>query len=558
MKTRITAILCILSAVVLTVLAESRVYLLHSDRLYFDSSVNKEAQFLVGNVQFRHDDVLMWCDSALYYEASNSFDAFGSIRMIQGDTLSLTGDELYYNGLEKLARVRYNVVLKHRDMTLYTDSLDYDRLYNVGYFFEGGHLVDKDNDLVSDWGEYHPDKRDAIFNYNVKMVTPAPPKAPKTILLTDTLHYDMRTAIGHALGPSTIDDGSTHVYTESGYLNTRNDNMILLERSELNDNGKKLVGDSVNWNSIDSIGEAFGNVVYTDIINQNMMTGNYVYYENKTGYSMGTDSLCLIDFSQGKDTMYLHADTLKMYTRNINTDSVWRDLHAYHRVRMYRNDLQGVCDSLVYHGRDSVAIMYRDPIVWMGSQQMLGEEIRAFMNDSTIDSVQVLRQTLSCEKIDDDNHFNQISGHEIHSYLRDGEVYLTHVIGNVYVKYYPLDDDSLMIGLNHTESTELKMFMGEDRKLERMWMPAATGTLFPILKIPESQRFLENFQWFDYIRPLDRYDIYVWRGKRSGTELIEKKQRKVPLQKLENIHTRKNGNVQGTRAPQVSQGEHIH
>ena len=150
MKTRIITIIYILSAVVLTVLAESRVYLLHSDRLYFDSSVNREAQFLVGNVQFRHDDVLMWCDSALYYEASNSFDAFGNVRMTQGDTLSLTGDELYYNGLEKLAKVRYNVVLKHRDMTLYTDSLDYDRLYNVGYFFEGGHLVDKDNDLVSD------------------------------------------------------------------------------------------------------------------------------------------------------------------------------------------------------------------------------------------------------------------------------------------------------------------------------------------------------------------------------------------------------------------------
>lgn len=138
---------------------ESRIYLLHSDRLFHDTRIDAKAQILVGNVQFRHDDVLMYCDSALFYEASNSMDAFGNVRMHQGDTLTLTGDILYYNGLDKLARVRNNVVLVHGQTTLYTDSLDYDRLYNVGYFFEGGHLVTKDNDMTSDWGEYRPETK---------------------------------------------------------------------------------------------------------------------------------------------------------------------------------------------------------------------------------------------------------------------------------------------------------------------------------------------------------------------------------------------------------------
>lgn len=531
--------------------ADNRVYLLHSDVLYYDDSRNREAQFLVGHVQFRHDNVLMFCDSALFYEKSNSFDAYGHVRLIQGDTLNLTGDVLHYNGLEKLARMRHNVVLTHRTTKVYTDSMDYDRLYNIGYFFEGGHLVDANNDLTSDWGEYRPDTREAVFNYNVRMVTPPPPRKAETTLLTDTLHYDTRTGIGHATGPSTIDNGSCHIYTVSAFMNSKDHDLILHDRSELNNNGKKLIGDKVIWNSRDSIGEAFGNVLYTDVLNKNRMTGQYCYYDDKTGYSMGTDSAQIIDYSQGRDTMYLHGDTVKLFTINIKTDSVFRTMHAYHKVRMFREDIQGVCDSLVYNKKTSQVTMYRDPVVWSKNQQILGEEIIAFMNDSTIDSIQVLRQTLMCERLDS-MHYNQISGHELHSYFDKGKIKSTHTIGNVIVKYYPLDSDSLMIGLNHCESTEMKMFMGSDQKIRRIWMPAATGTLYPIFKIPPKQRFLDNFNWFDYMRPKDAADIFNWRGKTRGTELKESKRRRAPLQNLQTIKKGKdNGTVQNKGTQEV-------
>ena len=525
---------------------ESRIYLLHSDKLFHDTRIDAKAQILVGNVQFRHDDVLMYCDSALFYEASNSMDAFGNVRMHQGDTLTLTGDILYYNGLDKLARVRNNVVLVHGQTTLYTDSLDYDRLYNVGYFFEGGHLVTKDNDMTSDWGEYRPETKVAVFNYNVHLVSPPPPQEVRTTLLTDTLYYNTVTSVANARGPSTIDDGACHVYTELGYLNTVNNNLTLLNRSEMSNNGKKIIGDSIVWNSVDSIGEVFGNVVYTDLLNRNAMTGHYCYYNDKTGYSLGTDSACIIDFSQGPDSMYMHADSIKMFTYNINTDSVYRTMHAYNHVRMYRKDLQGVCDSLVYLTNDSMIIMYKDPIIWTGEQQLLGEEIQAFMNDSTVDSIYVLRQTLSCEKMDS-LHFNQIAGQEMHSYMENGELKMTHVIGNAIANYFPLDEDSMMVAMNHTESTEMKMFMGDNRKIRRIWMPEATGTFYPVTMIPANMRFLENFHWFDYVRPLNPKDIFVWRGKTKGTELKSTTKRHAPLQNLKEIG-KNHGNVQNTRA----------
>ena len=512
--------------------SDSRVHLLHADRLYFNQRIHPTAQFLVGDVRFDHEGTLMFCDSALFYEASNSFDAFGNVRMRQGDTLSLDGDILYYDGLDQIARVRQNVVLRHRGTNLYADSLDYDRLYDLGYFFEGGRLVDKDNELTSDWGEYSPTTREAVFNYNVRLVNPRPPKEAKSVLIGDTLHYNSKTGIAHVLGPSNIDNGKNHIYTENGYYDTNTGESNMLERSILQNGYKVLVGDSVYWNNKDSVGKAFGHVIYTDTLNKNKFKGNYVLYNDKTGYAEAADSAVLIDYSQ-RDTFYAHADSFFLRTFNINTDSVYRMLHAFHHVRAYRVDVQAVCDSMVYDSRDSCTTMYRDPIIWQEGQQILGEVIKAWRNDSTIDSVHVVNQALTVERIDS-VHYNQVASTEMFIYFKGSDPYLTVADKNVYVNYYPFDDDSLMIGMNHTETSQMKLFM-EGRKIQKIWMPEASGVMYPLFLTPPGELYLDNFAWFDYVRPLDKDDIFEWRGKKSGTELKASVVRTAPKQNLDDV-----------------------
>lgn len=506
--------------------SESKVILLHTDKLTFDQYRHPGAQILTGNVQFQHEGVLMYCDSACFYEATNSFDAFGHVKMVQGDTLDLVGDVLLYNGLEQLARVRHNVVLTHRESKLYTDSLDYDRLYELGYFFEGGKLVDKDNVLTSDWGQYSPPTRQAVFNYNVKLVN------PQFTLISDTLNYNTRTSMAEIVGPSNIDSGDNHIYSESGFYNTQTEEAILLERSIVTNKGRKMVGDSLYYDSTTGIGEGFGNAVYTDEVNKNMLLGNYCFYNDSTGYAMATDSAVAIDYSQ-QDTMYMHADTFKLYTFHMDTDTMFREVRGYHKVRSYRTDVQSVCDSLVFNTKDSCITMYRDPIVWNAGQQVLGEVIKIYLNDSTIERIHVIDQTLSVEQIDS-VHYNQVAGKEMTSYFRDGEMYETWVQGNVYVDYYMFDDDSLMIGMNYTETSELKLFM-KDRKMDKIWMPASTGVIYPIVMIPPNRLYLSNFAWFDYIRPRNKEDIFVWRPKKAGTELKTSYKHKAPLQSLDDI-----------------------
>ena len=292
-----------------------RVYLVHADVLHYDQYVNPDAQILNGKVHFTHNGAKLLCDSAHFYEASNSFEAFGNVKMYQGDTLSLFSDYAYYDGNDEMAIARHNVILKHRKSTLYTDSLNYDRLYNVGYFFEGGKLVDNTSTLTSDWGEYHTDSHQALFNYDVQL------KNNKFFLTSDTLYYNTDSHLAHVTGPSNITSKTSRIYTEDGYYNTETEKSELFGRSVMKDEGKTMVGDSVYYDSKTGISEAFNNVIYTDSINKNMLTGDYCYYDDEKGYAMATKKAVAIDFSQ-KDTLYMHADTFKIFTFNIHADSV--------------------------------------------------------------------------------------------------------------------------------------------------------------------------------------------------------------------------------------------
>ncbi len=507
---------------------DKRVYLVHSDNLHYDQYRNGDAQVLNGHVHFRHQGADLYCDSAHFYEQSNSFEAFRHVRMVQGDTLSLTSEYAYYDGNDQLAQARYNVVLKHRKTTLYTDSLDYDRMYNFGNFFEGGKLVDGSMTLTSDWGEYHTDTKQAIFYFDVRL------KDQKLYLTTDSLYYDTQTSRAHIVGPSHITSGSSHIYSEDGYYNTKTERSELFGRSVIRDQGRTLIGDSVYHNADDGTNYAYRNVVYTDSVNKNMMTGDYCEYNDSTGYAMATRRAVSIDYSQ-RDSLFMHADTFKIFTYNIRTDSVYRVIHAYNKVRAYRTDVQAVCDSLVYNSQDSCMTMYKDPIVWNLNQQLFGELIKVYMRDSTIDWTHVIGQAFSAEQMPDSVHFNQVSSNEMKAFFTNGDIRESQAIDNVLVVYYPVDDsDSTLIGLNYTETPLLRMFI-ENRKMKRIWMQRPTGVLYPMSQIPADKYFLPKYAWFDYVRPVDKQDIFNWRPKKAGTEIKEQKRRQPPTRKLSTV-----------------------
>lgn len=503
-----------------------RVYLLHADELRYDMfGRNPDAQIVKGKVSFMHQGGHLTCDSAYFYQGTNSVKAFGHVHYRQGDTLSLTCERAEYDGMMQMMHARRNVVLHHRRQTLKTDSLDFDRLYNMANFFDGGTLIDGKDRLVSDWGEYHTETREAKFVFNVKL------RSGKDVVTTDTLYYDVPTSTAHMVGPSKIVSGSSVVHTADGYYDTKTDKAKLFGRSTLVDKDKSITGDSLYYvKNGESTG--YGNVVYVDKKNKNSLTCNYLRYNEKTGMGFATKRPVAIDYSQ-KDTLWMHSDTMRIYTFNINTDSVYRKVHAYPHVRAFRNDMQAICDSLVFNSKDSCMTMYKDPVIWNANRQMLGEEIRAYMADSTIRFAHVIGQALSIEQMPDSVHYNQITSSEMKSYFEKGEMKMTEAIGNVQTVYYMTNDkDSSLVGLNYLETDTMRMYLGAARKLDKIWTNKFTSTMYPITQVPPAKYKLPNFAWFENLRPKDKNDIFVWRGKSSGTELKSIKRHEAPLQSL--------------------------
>lgn len=476
---------------------KTKVYLEHANTLSFDKEVRADAQVLNGDVCFRHDSSYMYCDSAYFFEKTNSLEAFSNVRMEQGDTLFVYGDYLFYDGNAQIAYLRNNVRMENRQVTLFTDSLNYERIANIGYYFEGGLIVDSLNELSSFYGQYSPATKLAIFNDSVRL------ENPKFTLYSDTLHYNTDTKLSTILGPSVIVSDSGVIYSSLGWYNTIDNTAMLLDRSEITSGNKILIGDSIAYDREVGFGEVFGSMSIEDTLQNVMLRGNYGYYNEKTGYAFATDSASFLEYSQG-DTLYLRADTLEMIT----IDSTYREVKAFYGVRFFRTDIQGVCDSMQFNSRDSILYMYNDPVIWNEKYQLYGDTILIYMNDSTIDYAHVKQFAFAIQELDT-AYYNQLKGNDLKAYFNGQAVRQIDVEGNAESIFYPIESDGSMVGLNATKSGYLTIWV-KDNKLEKLkiW-PSPIGSMTPIPDLKPSQKTLKDFMWFDYLRPLNKDDIFV-------------------------------------------------
>ena len=508
---------------------DDRVYLIHSDILKFDQfGPNPDAQIVKGHVHFTHQGASLWCDSAYFFQESNSVKAFGHVRYVQGRELSLVAKRASYDGMRQLLEARNNVVLHHGSKVLYTDSLDFDRFNNYAYFFEGGRLVDGKDRLSSDWGDYNTQTREAVFWYNVRM------HSTNRIITTDELHYDTKKSIAHVVGPSKIIQKGSVINTTDGYFNSMTDKAEMYSRSTVTDKNKEITGDSLFYNKKIGLARGYGNAIYVDKKNKNQLLGHRLVYNEKTGRGWATGHALAKEYSQ-KDTLYMHADSMKIYTFNINTDSVYRKVHCFKHAKVFRNDVQAICDSLVYNSKDSCMTMYKDPIAWNTDRQILGEVIKVYLQDSTVREAHVVGQALSIELMPDKKHYNQLSSKEITTYFVKGNVRRVVAFGNVKTIYYPVDDkDSTLQGLVYTETDTMKLYISPERKLQKIWTPKNESVMYPMTQIPPNKYKLPEFAWFDNLRPTGPDDVFLWRGKGDNNKLKPLSRKSAPLQQIDN------------------------
>ena len=498
--------------------AQTLVYLERADNLLFDQEKLPDARIVVGNVLFRHDDALMYCDSANFYEGSNSLEAFGHVKMVQGDTLTGYGDKLFYNGNTKLARLRQQVRLLHREAILTTDSLNYDRINDIAYYYSGGKIVDNLNTLTSYWGQYTPYNKHAAFRDSVHLVN------DRFTMDTDTLLYDTDTHVAKLVSPTTIlYEQETTILSSNGLYNTNTEESQLFDRSRvIHADGKSMTGDTIYYDKQQSFGKLFGNIELVDSTQQVTLMGDYSeFYEEGSpatkhpdwkAHGFATRNAMLEHWGDSLHT-YMHADTLfseeLQLSDTLPADSTYQRVRAHHNVRIYREDMQGVCDSAVYLGNDSIWKMYGDPVCWNENNQVSADSIYVFFRNEEVDYAQGIGAAI-CIQQHDLLHYNQMSGKEIIAHVKDGEVYRVDVNGNAETVFFPVDEkDHTLSGCNRTQSSFVKVFIENQEVHHVLFTTATTGTMYPMNQVTDDIMHLGPFFWAEDERPRVPADVLL-------------------------------------------------
>ncbi len=480
-----------------------RIYLEKADSLIV-RPYEPNVQILVGNVTFRRGGMLMNCDSARFYTAptfpTDSMEAFGHIRLQQGDTLFLYGDEMEYSGTKQEVTIwglGQDVRLINRNVTLSAPVLHYSMALELGYYDESGSLTDERNTLHSYEAEYMPSTKDASFYQRVRL-NAVSEKGENVKVFTDTLLYNTITRVAELPSAAFILGKDGDILTTEGIFNTNANTAILLNRSIVHTNqGNTLTGDSIFYDNERGFGEAFGNMILTDSVHQTCLMGEYGYYNQLTDSSYCTGRAIAAEYSR-PDTLYLHGDVIRSFPAP-GQDSLHLVV-ANPNVRFWRRDMQGVCDSMTFCQQDSSLHMDYDPIVWSDNRQISANHITVYLNDSTISRAHLVQSALVVEDIGEDL-YNQLSGREMTAYFDDGQLRQLDINGSLQGILLPEEEDSTINKLVHIESSSMTaLFKGREIERAHLW-PTTTGTVTPLFLAKKSQSRLPNFRWEALRRP---------------------------------------------------------
>ena len=456
-------------------------------------------QKLIGDVKLVQDDTNIYGDSVILYRDRNVTEVFGKIvRIEKGDSITVTGGKLIYDGNQRLAEMRQKVVYRDPSMTLYTDYLDFDMKRNLAYYFEGGKLVDTTNVLTSRRGSYHTTSSLAAFKDSVVLDN------PKYDLQSDTLEYNTRTKVAYTLGPTTIiSSDSSIAYAEAGSEFKTAEKQSVFNIGTVETEAYVI---SADYLFVDDFRQQYlgqQNVEMVAKDNNVIITGDTAVYQRSTGRAVVFGN-ALMKRVMNLDTLYLRADTLVSIEDSIPAKE---RILAYNNVKIFREDLQGVSDSLAYRITDSVLYLYDEPVLWSNGNQINADSMHFEIRGGTIDALYTVDNSFVAS-VDTLENYNQIKGRDMKARFQNGAISRVDVYGNGESIYYILENDSLMVGMNRILSSDIRIDFVDQQVDMIHTRPQTEGSLIPPHEIlPDNER-LGGFNWQAERRPSRRAVLY--------------------------------------------------
>lgn len=499
MKSSLPAILFILLYTCTFSQTGEPIDIINANELQYNEEGSAAVRKLIGNVQLQQKDVTLFCDRADFYFDENIVDAFGNVHIKHGDTIDIYGETLHYDGNDKKAKLNKNVRLTDSRMVLTTDELDYDLNTGIGLYLKGGTLVNDSAVLTSQRGYYNANTADVYFKTDVKLTH------PDYMLSTDTLKFNTASRTAYFIAPTKIESDSFKVYCEGGYYNTQYDIAQFENNAHLTSSSQQLSADTIFYQRTRGYGYARSNVRWADTTSNVFMTGNFAQYFENSDRVIATKNAMLITVVDN-DSLFISADTLFSYKDTLEDH---RNMLAYHHVKIFKSDLQGVCDSISFSYKDSIFRLYYDPILWVDDNQLSADTMRMIMKNDKLYGMDLVQNALAVNQAGY-GLYNQIQGKDMHGFFNEGQLQRMEVEGNGESIYYAKDDSNAYIGVNKAICSNMVIYFTDDRRVGRIYfLTEPDASLYPVNQFPKEESKLKNFNWFIDKKPMSKADLLI-------------------------------------------------
>ncbi|NNF30161.1 MAG: OstA-like protein [Flavobacteriaceae bacterium] len=455
-----------------------------------------------GQVYILHEGVEMWCDQAYVYLKDNFVKAYGKVRIMQGDTVSMRSKYAEYNGNTQFAFASGDVVLTEPKTTLRTDTLYFDRIKQQAFYRSGGTVRDTASTLTSRIGRYYANSKKYQFLSKVKIVN------PKYTVNSEQLDFYSESGGAYLYGESTIVSETSTVYCERGYYNTRTDKGYFVKNSRVDYNNRILYGDSIYFDRNTSFASATNNIRVLDTINRSIIRGHYAeVYREKDSVFITKRAVAVT--LRDNDSIYVHADTLRVTGKPEN-----RIIRGFYRARMFKRGVppdeptSGKCDSIFVDQKAGITKLLRNPILWSGENQMTGDTIHILSNSETekLDTLKVFNNAFLVQK--DSAGYNQVKGERLIGLFTNNELDTVNIIKNTEVIYFSRNDKQELVGINNTVSSSIQMYLEAQQITGIRFNKQAKGKVYPPSQLPENARILPGFIWRGDERLFEVKDLF--------------------------------------------------
>ncbi len=443
-----------------------------------------DAALLTGNVRINHDGVIITCKKAYYFEKENYAKLFGDVQMVQGDTLYLNSQYAEYSGNEKKAYATGKPVLRSPDMTLTTDTINFDRNTQQAFYNSFGRIINKENTLTSNSGRYYATQKKFQFLSTVTITN------PKYVIKSDHVDYYNNSGHAYLFGPSTITSKNNFIYTEKGFYDSKKNTGHFLRKSYIRYDDRLIEGDSIFYNRNNEFASATRNVKITDTINKGIVKGHYGEVYKLKDSLMMTGRAVAVNRVEN-DSVYIHGKKLTVTGKKGN-----QIIRAYRNARFYKSDMSGKCDSIHSSTKKALTQLIGRPVVWNGENQLTGDVIHLIGDNKTekIDSLKVLNNAFIIALDTLGTGYNQAKGLNMYGKFKDNKLDYIDLIKNTEAIYY-VYDDSTLTGIEKKISSRINITFEENKINILTSYQNVESLMYPETQLRENARKLRGFNW---------------------------------------------------------------